>query len=285
MAYIVKGQIPCLCSISRFPQKAHSISNPLPTMPYTQPLPGKRTVAEILAAHLTARRENKNVVHQDDYDSDTEIEDNAELEEHYLHQSDDSKRVVETIFGKGIKVWKSHEGTLHPHFEGELIDGEVVKPQRRRRQDGVPESFLGGKNSTTSLRVEPANGFTISLRHALPTPAPSPSPPPQPQPRAQRLRRRDPSELSTVFHYGSAAINPLGAHARPPPRLVPSLQQTPVHLAPAVEQPQRVVSGSFGTFEEQPSQFAERPYRLGPGSERRARQGVRAFERRPWLRK
>ena len=280
----MKGQVPCLCSINRFPQKAHNISNPLPTMPYTQPLLGKRTVAEILAAHLTARRENKNVVHQDDYDSDTEIEDNAELEEHYLHQPDDSKRVVETIFGKGIKVWKSHEGTLHPHFEGELFGGEVVKPQRQKRQNGLTGSVLGGDNSTSSLPVEPANSFTISLRHALPTPAPSPSPPPQPQPRAQRLRRRDPSELSTVFHYGSAAINLIGAHARPPPRLAPSLQQTPVHTAPAVEQPRRVVSGSFGTFEEQPSQFAERPYRLGPGSERRARQGVRAFERRPWLR-
>ncbi|KAF1933181.1 uncharacterized protein M421DRAFT_395141 [Didymella exigua CBS 183.55] len=243
-------------------------------------------------------------------EDDTEQEDNTELEDHYLARVASDQRDVGTVFGKGIRVWKSYQGTLYTHIQGEIVDGEVVIPrkrtrertQRTRRPQRSAASFLEqhdkpsgnilvqqsihvseqrSHSSTTSILAP--GSFTLPAR---------PAPPPAP---VTELRARNPAQVSTIFHHGSAAINPLGAYIHPVPHVHKTPQAAPV--TPPQEKPRQIVSGSFGTFDGAPGRFDERPYLLLPGGTMDGRaHGKRdgrgmderpgmAFRARPWLKR
>lgn len=190
-----------------------------------------------------------------DTESDTEVEDNAEVEAFYLAKSLDSERDVGTIFGKGIRIWQSHEGTAYTYIEGEIVNGEAMMPRKRKR---LQQQTASSKATTP--------------------PAPTAS-----------LRARNPAQISTIFHRGSAAIGPLGAHARPLPLFRQTSRAAALTLPP--KKRRGMVSGSFGTFEGALDRFDERPYQLLPSRtlserEQRERKGPGrglASNERPWL--
>lgn len=267
-----------------------------------------------------------------DTEEDTEEEDNTELEKYYLNKARKEKKDVGTVFGKGIRVWKFHEDTVYTHIEGETINGAAMITRKRKRtqkrrftaffseqDDDMPNDQIlvqqsmdlpESKKRESSEEVLAPNSFTLSFRPATTTEVLKPHP-------VVEYHIRAPDSVSTIFHHGSAAINPLGAYARPilptkrpsplvtppPPAFttsnVPSA--TPVPEKPVVEKRRRVVSGSFGTFEGAPGRFGKRPYQLLPGKseDERARakrvDGIEDLKRvpemgmevkkRPWLRK
>ncbi|KAF2276340.1 uncharacterized protein EI97DRAFT_36381 [Westerdykella ornata] len=96
----------------------------------------------------------------------------------------------------------------------------------------------------------------------VPNVAPQPNLPPAQAPTPggylATYRPRQPND--TLFHRGSAGVNPDGAHARPP------FKKRSMHAKNGmggVLRHHRIVSGSFGSFEtEKPSRFNDRPYRL-----------------------
>jgi hypothetical protein len=58
--------------------------------------------------------------------SETDEEDNEDTAQHYLNKmTDDTDRIVETVFGKGVEVWKSFNGTVYAD-----VDDETRKKQR-----------------------------------------------------------------------------------------------------------------------------------------------------------
>jgi hypothetical protein len=186
-----------------------------------------------------------------DTESDTEPEDNTEMEEYYLSKPSKPSRDVGTVFGRGIRVWRSHSGTIYPYIVCETINGAVMMPRKRKQ--------------THNQR------FTASFLSSHP-PAP-----------ALAHRVRAPENPSTIFHHGSAAIDPRGAYARPVPLLLRGKKR---ESGESSAEPQfkarKIVSGSFGTFEGQPGRFSERPYRLlqGPRGGKEGEEG-RVFEARP----
>ena len=317
-----------------------------------------------------------------EYGSDTEEEDNTKLENHYLNKKEENERRIETVFGDGLRIWKSFGGTWYTCIEGEVIKGHAFLPARYRQppykesvsadrhsvgevytaaapltaveqsisseqsvpfeQPNIPDQSNNAfgqinavehtayKQSTTGSQSDmfkqPTNGnysghrnisrWLANLKHSTARPSPT-----KPTPRkfatkvtkpnkatshtpafalagALAHRTRDVTHLSTSSHHGSAAINPLGALARPiphkvtPPSLAPlALQdqpeadQQPLHSADAhlahggspaahpaspttaqfsTASPRRITSGSSGTFEGSPGRFDERKYRPLP---------------------
>lgn len=185
--------------------------------------------------------------------SDTEEEDKTSLEQYYLSKSPNDTKDIGTIFGKGIGLWESHGGTIHTYIIGETITGAAMLPRKRKRTQRSSTIFV-----QASTQRSATNSTTpVAPDTSLPsTPAPTLAP-------VTKLRTRDPAHLSTIFHQGSAAINPLGAYTRPFPR-ARQRHQAVSTTAPS-EKRRRVVSGSFGTFDGAASRFDERPYRLFPG--------------------
>ncbi|KAF3053849.1 hypothetical protein E8E11_011077 [Didymella keratinophila] len=232
-----------------------------------------------------------------DTGDDTAEEDNAELEQYYLTNPDSVEKDVGTIFGKGIGVWKSYGGTVNTYIVGDTIDGEVMMPRKRKRTQRFTASFLEQADSHASYqRSEADSDFVLAPdSFTLPNrPAAVPAP-------ITALRSRDPTQVSTIFHHGSAAINPLGAYTRPfahirqrpqaqQPQAQPSASDSqltsPSGPVLPPEKRYRVVSGSFGTFEGLPGRFDERPYRLLPGRKDEKNEEARPmYKARPWLRK
>lgn len=244
-----------------------------------------------------------------DTEQDTEEEDNAEFEQYYLAKRNSEERDVGTVFGNGIGVWKSYGGTVNTYIVSETVNGEVMMPRKRKRAQRFKVSFLeqgtreglGEDVDAASVRraqckidhiPEPSNSI-LSIR-----PAPVPAP-------ITALRARDPTNVSTIFHRGSAAINPLGVYTRPlaqlahtrkrprpetaQPEAQPSTSGALLTSPPGPVQPpekrRRVVSGSFGTFEGAPGRFDERPYRLLPGRRDRKEDERSVFKARPSLKK
>jgi hypothetical protein len=202
-----------------------------------------------------------------DTDTVTEEEDNSEVEQYYLAKPNSKSRDVDTVFGKGIGVWKSHGGTVNTYIVGETINGEVMMPRKRKRTQRLTEE---DNNGLSEPRENHANHIPDPYNLALPgRPAPLPLP-------ITALRARDPACVSTIFHHGSAAINPLGAYTRPP---------VAVPNSSPPEKRRRVVSGSFGTFAGAPGRFDERPYCLLLGRKDGKEQKERMmFKARPWVR-
>ncbi|KAF3032794.1 hypothetical protein E8E12_001094 [Didymella heteroderae] len=203
----------------------------------------------------------------DNNEDDTEEEDNTELEQYYLARTSDKGKDVNTIFGKGVRVWKSLEGTVYTYIIGENIDGEVVMPRKRKcAQRFAVSSLQADEDQTSNQRLAPV------------TPPSRPAPTPAP---VTKLRARNPAKVSTIFHHGSAAIKPRGACTRPPQHVRQRLQAVPV--SSPLEKRRRLMSGSFGTFAGAPSRFSSRSYRLLPGrkdDEEGYEQMV--FRARPW---
>lgn len=317
-----------------------------------------------------------------EYGSDTEEEDNTELENYYLNKKEENERRIETVFGDGLRVWKSFGGTWYTCIEGEVIKGHAFLPARYRQppykesvsadrhsvgevhtaaapsnaveqsisseqsvpfeQPNIPDqsnNAFGQINtvehtaykqpttgSQSDMFKQPTNGNysghrnmfrrLANLKHSKARPSPTKLTPrtfatkvTKPNKATSHTpafalagalahRTRDATHLSTIFHHDSAAINPLGALARPvphkvtPPSLAPlALQEQPVtdqqapHSAVArlahggspaahpaspttahfsTASARRITSGSFGTFEGSPGRFDERKYRLLP---------------------
>lgn len=330
-----------------------------------------------------------------EYGSDTEEEDNTELENYYLNKKEETERRIVTVSGDALRVWKSFDGTWYTCFEGEVIDGQSYLPARYR-QPPYKESVSADRHSSSevhtavapsnavedSVSFEQSNAFKqpnvfdqsnnafrqtnaaeqptaveqptaadqsvtlnepttrthpdtskkstkgnysgdrniiaqlAKLKHSTARSSPTKSIPrtsankvTKPNkvvsrtpdfalPDALARRTRDDPHLSTIFHYGSAAIKPLGTPARPiphnvaPPSRAPLVlkdqpvanQQAPrsavAHLAhggsPAARpaspttshvstaSARRITFGSFGTFERSPGRFDERKYRHLP---------------------
>jgi hypothetical protein len=64
----------------------------------------------------------------DDRGSSTEEEDNTEIEEMYLNKmTDDTDRPKTTVFGEGVNVWTSHNGTTYAD-----LNDKVKREQREK---------------------------------------------------------------------------------------------------------------------------------------------------------
>lgn len=202
-----------------------------------------------------------------DTTSDTEVDDDdEELIAKYLNRPPSPKRPVMAVFGPGVIITRSIGGTLRPR---------IVEPRSRTIQaspdNPSPWSDTAREGDIHYPTLPSFSSFSSS--QGLPL---QPSPTMQPPailvhspptdillPALNSLagyiptyRPRTPRD--TVFHRGSAGINPLGAFDRP---LRPMLRP----VTPGATRPHRIVSGSFGSFEQTPpSRFEERKYRLLP---------------------
>lgn len=88
-----------------------------------------------------------------DSGSDTEDEGNEELAQYYLNKmTDDTDRKVETVFGKGIKVWKGADGTVYT----ELTDREARKQREKElwNQEAL-DKLNGGLKRKMGAEVKP----------------------------------------------------------------------------------------------------------------------------------
>jgi hypothetical protein len=78
------------------------------------------------------------------FGSTTDEEDNDDTEQHYLNKmADDTDRKVETVFGKGVKVWKSFDGTMYADVDDGIKkqqhDEEVWGKKKEKRKRGARE--------------------------------------------------------------------------------------------------------------------------------------------------
>jgi hypothetical protein len=98
-----------------------------------------------------------------EYGSDTEEEDNTELENYYLNKPKEYERRVETLFGDTLRVRKSKDGNWYTFFEGEVIDGQSYLPARYR-QPSYKETLSAGQHSFSEVHtaVEPASAVEPS---------------------------------------------------------------------------------------------------------------------------
>ncbi|KAH7377817.1 hypothetical protein BKA66DRAFT_571846 [Pyrenochaeta sp. MPI-SDFR-AT-0127] len=217
--------------------------------------------------------------------SDTEEDDDAEMVQYYLNKrKDETARNVETVFGAGVRVWKSMGGTMYSGVEEGVKSKSKAKNIQRPKTQGVKRQFGGDlKEDEQSVSGEKKKGEAgmVTIPHISPYPAL-----PQPQtPHTNTYRTRTPHD--TIFNKGSAGIDPLGAHNRPVKSLPVRRQDTEGHSGPF----NRIVSGSFGSFEMQPpSRFDERPYKMLPNtmdeeeSSNNSEKKVNPFKGKPWLR-
>ncbi|KAG9191259.1 hypothetical protein G6011_09347 [Alternaria panax] len=108
------------------------------------------------------------------FGSTTDEEDDDETEQHYLNKmTDDTDRKVETVFGKGVEVWKSFNGTVYADVNDRIKkqrrDEEVwgkKKDKRRRdtKRKGKEERLL--EQRFDSLQSSESSGST-----STPTPS------------------------------------------------------------------------------------------------------------------
>ncbi|KAI4932678.1 hypothetical protein J4E85_003076 [Alternaria conjuncta] len=92
--------------------------------------------------------------------SETDEEDNEDEAQEYLNKmTDDTNRKVETVFGKGVEVWKSFNGTIYADVNDKVKrkqrDEEVWGKKRKRGvADGqgkvLEQRFDSLRNSTSS---------------------------------------------------------------------------------------------------------------------------------------
>ncbi|KAL1797911.1 hypothetical protein ACET3X_004517 [Alternaria dauci] len=105
------------------------------------------------------------------FGSTTDEEDDDDMEQYYLNKmSDDSDRKVETVFGRGIDVWKSFDGTVYADVNDKIKkqrrDEEVwgKKKEKRKRvattKDKTGESL---EQRYDSLRNSTSSGSTSTL--------------------------------------------------------------------------------------------------------------------------
>jgi hypothetical protein len=149
--------------------------------------------------------------------SDTEDEGDEETAQFYLNKmADDTDRPQETVFGEGVEVWKSHDGTVYADFtdkvKRKIREEETWNQEAMAKVEGglkrkVGEELVGkvenwtmqGKKKGEKM-VVPANVSLIPLHppscpllHQLEfllttSISPSPCPPPHPIPTQPHLR-------------------------------------------------------------------------------------------------
>lgn len=206
--------------------------------------------------------------------SSTDEEENEDLAQYYLDKmTDDTNRRVETVFGKGVDVWKSFGGTVY-------ADLDEREKRRERERDIWGKRKRGDEKGRGIVRAEKDEGKKVGV---VENQATKPNialmlKPDFPLPPVVQYRHR--REEETQFHRGSAGIDPLGNYNRPV-KLLPKRARHPAapladtsvvgtDAAPdvpvaALGGARRIVSGSFGSFDEVPrGRFDERAYRLGP---------------------
>lgn len=173
---------------------------------------------------------------------------------------------------------------MNTYIVGETINGKVMMPPKRKRTQRF-KTLLVEQNEPHISDQHSAPDSNTALAPASST-LPSRSAPALPL--VSALHIREPAQVSTIFHQGSVAINPLGAYTHP----VPYARKRPqgVTTTSPPEKRRRVVSGSFGTFEGTPERFDEGPFRLLPGQpahelgrEKREVGTERAGESKRWL--
>ncbi len=82
--------------------------------------------------------------------SETDEEDNEDTAQHYLNKmTDDTDRKVETVFGKGVEVWKSFGGTVYADVDDEtrkkLRDEELWGKKRKEKREKKEKEKRKGK--------------------------------------------------------------------------------------------------------------------------------------------
>lgn len=298
LASVLSSLIPSNNSLNHHTHHLHTaMANPT-----TTPLPKRR---KLFLAQMTHARNGGGVQSflavdaapwaGADEGSDTEEEDNSEMEQFFLKRmASDTDEKKETVFGEGVTVWKSIGGTVYTDVEEEVkkkLQAEKIWGVKRTADDmeGGDKNKKRKKTDDGAVKypdIPPVPLVPISAYPILP-------PPPALLPPPAAYRARTPND--TVFNRGSAGIDPLGAYNRPIKPLPTCRHDTEVLQAPPI----RIVSGSFGSFEGQPSRFDERAYRLLPGSgatekggneEQREGKGKLAkkldpFKGKPWLRR
>ncbi|KAJ4362537.1 hypothetical protein N0V83_010631 [Neocucurbitaria cava] len=233
--------------------------------------------------------------------SDTESEDNNALEQFFLDKmTDDTDTKVQTVFGDGVVVWRSHGGTVYTDLsdkEKKRRRAEEIWGVKRKREDEVDDNPMDKKKGDGDDKE------VVKNDHGKPIPLP-PDPPGVLPARGGAVPYPPRTPNDTRFNRGSAGIDPLGAYNRPIKPLPSRSRQERYHLNPyhnlnhmqnlnlnqnqnqhetpqydnhqrgavvlnptaAPQAAHRIVSGSFGSFEvRQPSRFDERAYRLLPG--------------------
>ncbi|KAI4950587.1 hypothetical protein J4E91_004472 [Alternaria rosae] len=105
--------------------------------------------------------------------SETDEEDNEDEAQEYLNKMiDDTNRKVETVFGKGVEVWKSFNGTIYAD-----VNDTVKRKQRdqevwgKKRKRGVVDGQ--GKmleQRFDSLRNSTSSSSSTSTATSTPTP-------------------------------------------------------------------------------------------------------------------
>ncbi|KAF2031171.1 hypothetical protein EK21DRAFT_88305 [Setomelanomma holmii] len=158
--------------------------------------------------------------------SDTEEEHNSALEEEYLNRmAEDTDKKVETVFGKDLEVWKSFRGTVYADINDRVK--QKMCAQELWTEEKKAKVHVGSKRKaeeiTTSFKDDDEGKKTKGKGKAkkepsTPIPAQIPTSPYPP---------RSPSD--TIFHHGSAGIDPAGAHARP---LKPLPKRKTAHSTP-----------------------------------------------------
>ncbi|KAF1921438.1 hypothetical protein BDU57DRAFT_49891 [Ampelomyces quisqualis] len=203
----------------------------------------------------------------DDADLGSETEDEADEEtaQYYLNKmTDDTDRKIETVFGEGVKVWKSIGGTVYADLtdreKRKMREKELWDQEAKEKIEGGLKRKIAAEAKTDEELVEEVkteeraakkfifkpkrnydpktNVFArlhnedISFHKTPPAPIPSPKSPYPP---------RDPN--TTQFHHSSAGIDPLGAHNRP-------IMPLPTRRRNAVP---NVPEGNFTTLHAMPS--------------------------------
>lgn len=209
------------------------------------------------------------------------------------------ERPVQTVFGPGYEVIHSFGGRIHakqiatpprtstarapqtkasyldrknavpaPKVFGSLPDDHPVQVPEADALSSLPILNLGqpvdsGKSFDDGQVHYPTLPSIASFDSEPPLyahPAPENVPPPEtPTPAGYLPSYRPRNPKDTMYHHGSAGVNPLGAHARG----VTKVEAKKRHPAVDALRKHRIVSGSFGSFEgAQPNKFEERTYRL-----------------------
>ncbi|KAH7384265.1 hypothetical protein DE146DRAFT_770042 [Phaeosphaeria sp. MPI-PUGE-AT-0046c] len=164
--------------------------------------------------------------------SDTEDEEDEEKAQYYLNKmSDDTERATETVFGKGVEVWKSMGGTVYADLTDEvkrkMREEELWGDEAREKiEGGLKRKVATDDAAKKSASFAPTKPDIPSVGevfyHTLPSditcpdlpstnktkfpvpPAPSPLPAP-----AYPIR----NPTATQFHHSSAGIDPMGAYS------------------------------------------------------------------------
>lgn len=240
---------------------------------------------------------------EEDLGSDTEPEDEdyAEaLSQEYLNKMTDDvetpvnmadDHVSETSEEFTLEINQTIQSLSQSQQEQALVDDDSDEDGDSESEDDE-RAIKYPKLSTLSSAA-----FAQDLNPRDPSPNPIPDivvhppatmlPPPSAQtPAGYSSTYRPCRPNDTMYHRGSAGIDPLGAHNRLT-RPGPSID------AMLATRPHRIVSGSFGSFEpSRPSRFDEREYRLVAAGEKRKREEkvkkpreADPFKGKPWLKR